>query len=195
MASSQVRPAVTLFVILTLVTGILYPLAITGIAQVAFANSADGSIIEKGGTPVASRLIGQSFSDPKYFWSRPSATGPGPYNAAASSGSNQGPLNPALVDAVNGRIEALRKADPSQTGPVPVDLVTASASGLDPHLSVAGIGYQVGRVARSRNLPVERVKELVAAHSKGRFMGVFGEPHVNVVELNLALDAMPAGAP
>jgi potassium-transporting ATPase KdpC subunit len=195
MASSQLRPAVTLFVVMTLVTGILYPLAITGIAQVAFANSADGSIIEKGGTPVASRLIGQSFSDPKYFWSRPSATGPGPYNAAASSGSNQGPLNPALVDAVNGRIEALRKADPSQTGPVPVDLVTASASGLDPHLSVAGIEYQVGRVARSRNLPVERVRELVAAHSKGRFMGVFGEPHVNVVELNLALDAMPAGAP
>jgi K+-transporting ATPase ATPase C chain len=184
-----------LLVLLTLVTGILYPLAITGIAQAVFAGKADGSIIERNGVPVASRLIGQSFSDTKYFWSRPSATAPMPYNGAASGGSNQGPLNPALVDAVKGRVAALRAAHPDQKGPVPVDLVTTSASGLDPHESVAAALYQVERVARARSVPVERVKALVAEHTEGRFLRIFGEPRVNVVELNLALDAMPAAAP
>lgn len=195
MISSIFRPALMLFILLTLLTGILYPLAITGIAQVAFAGAADGSLIERNGVPVASRLIGQSFSDTKYFWSRPSATATLPYNGIASGGSNQGPLNPALVDAVKGRVEALRAAHPDQKGLVPVDLVTTSASGLDPHESVAAALYQVGRVAKARNLPVERVKALVAEHTEGRFLRIFGEPRVNVVELNLALDAMPASAP
>ena len=195
MTSSQFRPAIVMLGIMTLVTGILYPLAITGVAQVAFPGRANGSLIERGGTPVASRLIGQGFTDPQYFWSRPSATGPAPYNAAASSGSNLGPLNPALIEAVKGRVEALRAAHPDQHGPVPVDLVTASGSGLDPHVSVAGILYQVERVALARKLPVERVRALVAEHSEGRFLGVFGEPIVNVVELNLALDAMAPRAP
>ncbi|MEJ0035477.1 MAG: potassium-transporting ATPase subunit KdpC [Gammaproteobacteria bacterium] len=195
MNPSVFRPALVLLALLTLLTGILYPLAITGIAQVAFAGSAGGSLIERNGVPVASRLIGQSFTDAKYFWSRPSATAPMPYNAAASGGSNQGPLNPALVDAVKGRIAALREAHPDQTGPVPVDLVTTSASGLDPHESVAAALYQVERVAKARKLPQERVRALVARHSEGRILRIFGEPRVNVVELNLALDAMPAGAP
>jgi K+-transporting ATPase ATPase C chain len=192
---SMIRPALVLLVLFTLVTGIVYPLAITGIAQLAFAERANGSIIERNGVPVASRLIGQSFSDMKYFWSRPSATATVPYNGAASGGANQGPLNPALVDAVKGRVEAMRAAHPDQQGPVPVDLVTASASGLDPHESVAAALYQVERVAKARNLPVEKVKALLARHTKGRFLGVFGEPRVNVVELNLALDAMAAGTP
>ncbi len=162
-------------------------------AGVAFGDAVGGSLIEVDGKPVASRLIGQNFSDPKYFWSRPSATAPMPYNGAASGGSNQGPLNPALTDAVKSRIEALRAAYPAQTGAVPVDLVTASASGLDPHLSVAGIQYQIERVAAARHLPVERVQALVAAHAEDRALGIFGEPRVNVVELNLALDAMSAG--
>ena len=195
MNSSLFRPALMLLVLLTLVTGILYPLAITGFAQVAFAGSADGSIIERNGVPVASRLIGQNFSDTKYFWSRPSATAPQPYNGAASGGSNQGPLNPALLDAVKGRAETLRAAHPDQKGLVPVDLVTTSASGLDPHESVAAALYQVERVAKARNLPVARVKALVAEHTNGRFLGLFGEPRVNVVELNLALDAAATGAP
>jgi potassium-transporting ATPase KdpC subunit len=193
--TSVFRPAIVMLVLFTVVTGILYPLAITGIAQVAFGTKADGSIIERNGMPVASRLIGQNFSDTKYFWSRPSATATLPYNGVASGGANQGPLNPALVDAVKGRIEAIRAAHPDQTGLVPVDLVTTSASGLDPHESVAAALYQAGRVAKARNLPVERVKALVAEHTEGPFLGVFGAPHVNVVELNLALDAMPAAAP
>lgn len=195
MTSSIFRPALMLLVLLTLVTGVVYPLAITGLAQVAFASKADGSLIERAGVPVASRLIGQNFSDTKYFWSRPSATATLPYNGVASGGSNQGPLNPALVDAVKGRVEALRAAHPDQKGLVPVDLVTTSASGLDPHESVAAALYQVERVAKARNLSVERVKALVAEHTEGRFLRIFGEPRVNVVELNLALDAMPAGAP
>ena len=195
MTSSIFRPALMLLVLLTLVTGVVYPLAITGLAQVAFASKADGSLIERAGVPVASRLIGQNFSDTKYFWSRPSATATLPYNGVASGGSNQGPLNPALVDAVKGRVEAFRAAHPDQKGLVPVDLVTTSASGLDPHESVAAALYQVERVAKARNLSVERVKALVAEHTEGRFLRIFGEPRVNVVELNLALDAMPAGAP
>jgi K+-transporting ATPase ATPase C chain len=195
MNASVFRPALVLFVLFTLVTGILYPLAITGIAQVAFGGRAGGSLIERNGVAVASRLIGQSFVDAKYFWSRPSATATLPYNGTASGGSNQGPLNPALTDAVKGRVEALRAAHPEQKGLVPVDLVTASASGLDPHESVAAALYQVERVAKARHLPVERVKGLVAEHTEGRVLGIFGEPRVNVVELNLALDAMAAGAP
>jgi K+-transporting ATPase ATPase C chain len=195
MTSSMTRPALVLLVLLTLATGVLYPLAITGIAQVAFAEAANGSIIERNGVPVASRLIGQNFTDMKYFWSRPSATAAVPYNGLASGGANQGPLNPALLDAVKGRVEAMRAAHPGQKGPVPVDLVTTSASGLDPHESVAAALYQVERVATARNLPVEKVRALVAQHSKGRFLHIFGEPRVNVVELNLALDAMAAGAP
>jgi K+-transporting ATPase ATPase C chain len=187
------RPAIVLLLAMTMVTGVLYPLAITGVANVAFADAAGGSLIEVDGKPVASRLIGQSFADPKYFWSRPSATAPTPYNAAASGGSNQGPLNPALMDAVKSRVEAMRAAHPDQAGRVPVDLVTASASGLDPHVSVAGVQYQIERVARARGLRAEKVRALVAAHSEGRAVGLFGEPRVNVVELNLALDAMAAG--
>jgi len=195
MTASVFRPALVLFVLFTLLTGILYPLAITGVAQVVFGGRADGSLIERNGVAVASRLIGQNFVDAKYFWSRPSATATLPYNGTASGGSNQGPLNPALTDAVKGRVEALRAAHPEQKGPVPVDLVTASASGLDPDESVAAALYQVERVAKARGLPVERLKALVEEHSEGRFLGIFGEPRVNVVELNLALDAVAAGAP
>ena len=195
MNASVFRPALVLFGLFTLVTGVLYPLAITGVAHVAFGARAAGSLIERNGVPVASQLIGQSFVDAKYFWSRPSATATLPYNGTASGGSNQGPLNPALTDAVKGRLEALRTAHPEQKGAVPVDLVTTSASGLDPHESVAAALYQVERVANARHLPVERVKALVAEHTEGRFLGIFGEPRVNVVELNLALDAVGTGAP
>ncbi|MEN6584966.1 MAG: potassium-transporting ATPase subunit KdpC [Sulfuricella sp.] len=185
----QLRPAVVSFLVLTLITGVAYPLAVTGIAQITMPEQANGSLIVKDGKPVGSELIGQPFSDPKYFWGRPSATGPMPYNAAASSGSNQGPLNPALTDAVKGRIQALREADPGNTAPVPVDLVTASASGLDPHISPAAAEYQVQRVARLRDLSAEDVRRLVAQHTEGRQFGILGEPRVNVLKLNLALDA------
>jgi len=194
MTDSVFRPALVLLLLFTLVTGVAYPLAITAIANVAFGAQAQGSIIVRDGKPVASRLIGQGFSDAKYFWSRPSATATMPYNGVASGGSNQGPLDPALVEAVRGRVAALRAAHPDQKGPVPVDLVTASASGLDPHESVAAALYQVERVAKARDLPVERVRALVAEHAEGRFLRIFGEPRVNVVELNLALDAMGGGA-
>ena len=194
MTDSVFRPALVLLLLFTLVTGVAYPLAITAIANVAFGAQAQGSIIVRDGKPVASRLIGQGFSDAKYFWSRPSATATMPYNGVASGGSNQGPLNPALVEAVKGRVAALRAAHPDQKGPVPVDLVTASASGLDPHESVAAALYQVERVAKARDLPVERVRALVAEHAEGRFLRILGEPRVNVVELNLALDAMGGGA-
>jgi len=194
MTDSVFRPALVLLLLFTLVTGVAYPLAITAIANVAFGAQAQGSIIVRDGKPVASRLIGQGFSDVKYFWSRPSATATMPYNGVASGGSNQGPLNPALVEAVKGRVAALRAAHPDQKGPVPVDLVTASASGLDPHESVAAALYQVERVAKARDLPVERVRALVAEHAEGRFLRILGEPRVNVVELNLALDAMGGGA-
>jgi len=170
-------------------TGIAYPLVVTGIGQAAFHDQVNGSILQSGDRAVGSRLLGQPFSDPKYFWSRPSATGPQPYNGAVSSGSNQGPINPALETAVRDRIAALRAADPTNTAPVPVDLVTASGSGLDPHISPAAAEYQVPRVARSRKMTEVDVRKLVAAATDGRTFGILGEPRVNVLELNLALDA------
>jgi K+-transporting ATPase ATPase C chain len=177
--------AIRVLVILTIITGVVYPLLVTGIAQVAFPDKANGSLIVQNEKIVGSRLIGQAFSDPKYFWGRPSATSPMPYNGAASSGSNQGPTNPALKEAVEGRIKALGGATP-----VPADLVTASGSGLDPHISPAAADYQVARVAKARNLSEDRVRGLVAQHTQGRQLGILGEPVVNVLELNLALDAL-----
>jgi len=188
-----VRPAVTLFVVLSVITGLLYPLLVTGLAKAAFPHQAAGSLLRDAqGQVVGSSLIGQSFSDPKYFWGRPSATSPMPYNAANSAGSNQGPLNPALIDAVKGRIDALKAADPDNKAPIPVDLVTASASGLDPHISVAAALYQSGRVMRARGLTDEQMRTLVAEHTEGKLLGVIGEPRVNVLELNLALDRAKA---
>jgi K+-transporting ATPase ATPase C chain len=185
---NELRRAFTMLAMLTLITGIAYPLLVTGISQAAFHGKANGSLIERDGKAVGSTLIGQPFSDPKHFWSRASATSPYPYNASASSGSNQGPLNPALADAVTGRIKALRDADPGNTAPVPIDLVTASASGLDPHISPAAAEYQVERVAKARNLDSRKVRELVAQFTEGRQLGFLGEARVNVLELNLALD-------
>lgn len=185
----QLRPALTLFVALSLVTGLAYPLLVTGIAQIAFPGAANGSLIVRDGKVVGSELIGQSFSDPKHFWSRPSATSPMAYNGAGSSGSNQGPSNPALAEAVKARVEALRAADPGNGAPVPVDLVTASASGLDPHISRAAADYQVARVARTRGLPEDKVRALVARHAEMPLLGFIGEPRVHVLRLNLALDA------
>jgi len=187
--TSTLRPALVLFALLTALTGIVYPLLVTGIAQVAFPQQAAGSLVVREGKPVGSSLIGQNFSDPKYVWGRPSATGPMPNNASASSGSNQGPLNPALADAVKGRIAALRAADPGNTAPVPVDLVTASGSGLDPHISVAAARYQAARVAGQRGLPLAQVQQLIDGHTEGRLLGFIGEPRINVLQLNLALDA------
>jgi K+-transporting ATPase ATPase C chain len=184
------RPALSLFVVLTLMTGFLYPLLVTGVSKIAFPDEAAGSIVERDGKPVGSLLIGQNFTDPGHFWGRPSATGPQPNNASNSSGSNLGPNNPALADAVKARIDALRAADPGNTQPVPVELVTASASGLDPHISPAAAEFQVGRVARVRGVDAAKVRELVAQHTEGRQFGVFGEPRVNVLALNLALDAI-----
>ena len=186
---SLLRPAVSLFVLLSAITGIAYPLVVTGIARVAFPDAAGGSLVVKNGKAIGSTLIGQNFTDPKHFWGRPSATGPYPYNAAASGGSNQGPLNPALVDAVKGRIDALKAADPGNVKPVPVDLVTASASGLDPHISPEAARYQLQRIAAARKLSIERVASLIDAHTQGRDFGLFGEPRVNVLLLNLALDS------
>lgn len=185
----ELRPALTVFLLLTLLTGVVYPLVVTGIGQAAFGDAANGSVIESGERAVGSRLIGQSFSSSRYFWSRPSATGPQPYNGALSSGSNQGPLNPALEEAVKGRIAALRAADSTNTAPVPVDLVTASGSGLDPHVSPAAAEYQVARVARERNMAENAVRQLVAEATEGRTLGILGEPRVNVLELNLLLDS------
>lgn len=184
------RPAVTLFVLLSATTGIVYPLAVTGIAQVVFPDAATGSLLLKDGKAVGSRLIGQNFGEPKYFWGRPSATSPYPYNGAASGGSNQGPLNPALVDAVKGRIDTLRAVDPDNKLPIPADLLTASGSGLDPHISPAAATYQLDRVARVRQLKRETVEALLAAHTEDRQFGLFGEARVNVLQLNLALDAL-----
>ncbi|MEQ1805958.1 MAG: potassium-transporting ATPase subunit KdpC [Burkholderiaceae bacterium] len=188
-AVSIVRPALVMFAVLTVLTGVAYPLVVTGIGQMAFPEQAAGSLILRDGKPVGSLLIGQNFSDPKYVWGRPSATGPMPNNASASSGSNSGPLNPALTDAVKGRIEALRAAEPGNTAPVPVDLVTASGSGLDPHISVAGAQFQAARVAKARNLPVPHVQRLISDHTEGRLFGILGEPRVNALQLNLALDS------
>ncbi len=184
-----IRPAVSLFLLMTLLTGFLYPLAVTGLSQLLFPEQAAGSLVMAGGHPAGSRIIGQSFSDPKYFWSRPSATSPHPYDATASSGSNRGPLTPALTGAITARIEALKAADPGNTLSIPVDLVTASASGLDPEISIAAANYQAARVARIRGIAREEVRSLIAAHSRGRLLGLIGEPRINVLELNLALDA------
>ncbi len=181
--------SIRMLIVMTVITGVVYPLVVTGIAQVAFPHPANGSLIEKDGKILGSELIGQPFSDPKYFWSRPSATSPQPYNGASSSGSNQGPTNPALKDAVEGRVKALRDAGGDKSQPVPVDLVTASGSGLDPDISPAAAEYQVARVAKVRNMPEEKVGELVRQHTQGRQLGILGEPRVNVLELNLALDA------
>lgn len=186
---NTLKPALVLFVVLSILMGIVYPLAVTGVAQVLFPAQAAGSLVLRDGKPVGSDLIGQNFAEPKYFWGRPSATSPMPYNASASGGSNLGPLNPALTDAVKSRIAALRAADPGNTASVPVDLVTASASGLDPHLSPAGIRFQAARVARERGLGVAQVQALVDQHVERPLWGWLGEAQVNVLALNLALDA------
>ena len=189
---SQIRPAVTVFLLLTIVTGVAYPALVTAISQAIFPNRANGSIVEHEGKAIGSELIGQTFDAPGYFWGRPSATLKDdkefPYNAAASSGSNLGPTNPALFDAVRDRVKALRDAHPDQTEPVPVDLVTASASGLDPHISPAAAEFQVKRVAKARAMSVDKVRQIVSAHTEGRTLAVLGEPRVNVLKLNLALD-------
>lgn len=185
------RPALSLFLLLSLVTGVAYPLAVTGIGQALFSDQAQGSLVRgEGQRVVGSRLIGQAFTDPGHFWSRPSATAPTPYNAANSGGSNLGPLNPALSDAIKGRVEALRQADPGNDLPIPVDLVTASGSGLDPHISLAAARYQVARVARARGLPREAVQALVERHAEQPRLGFLGEPRVNVLALNLELDSL-----
>jgi K+-transporting ATPase ATPase C chain len=182
------KQAILFFISLSILTGIIYPLVLTGLAQVLFPYQANGSLIYRNGKPVASALIGQPFTDPKYFWSRPSATSPAPYNAQSSSGSNLGPTNPALMEAVSKRIEALRQADPENNALIPVDLVTSSASGLDPHISPAAAEYQVARVAKARGLNVDSVRQLITRHTEGRTFGMLGEPRVNIVELNLDLD-------
>ena len=184
----EIRPALLLLLLLSLITGVIYPLLVTGVGQVLFPHQARGSLIEKDGRVVGSELIGQNFSGPRYFWGRLSATGPYPYNAASSSGSNLGPLNPALLDGVKARVEALKQAHPDQQGPVPVDLVTASGSGLDPHISPAAAAYQIERVAKARNLSPDRVRALVTQYTEPRQWGIFGEARVNVLLLNLALD-------
>lgn len=186
------RPALTLFVLLSALTGVLYPLAVTGVGQGLFPRQAAGSLIERDGKLVGSELIGQNFTSPKYFWGRPSATAPMSNNAAGSGGANQGPLNPALADAVKGRIAALRAADPGNHAPVPADLVTASGSGLDPHITMAAARYQAARVARERQLPLPEVQRLIDAHTEERDLLVLGEPRVNVLKLNLALDKAPS---
>ncbi|WP_375184241.1 potassium-transporting ATPase subunit KdpC [Aquabacterium sp.] len=186
----SLRPALVSLVLLSTITGLLYPLAVTSVGQALFPKQAAGSLVELDGQTIGSELIGQNFNSPKYFWGRPSATGPMANNASLSSGSNQGPLNPALADAVKARIEALRAADPNNRAAVPADLVTASASGLDPHISVAAARYQAPRVARERDLPLDQVQALVEAHTDERDLRVLGEPRVNVLQLNLALDAL-----
>jgi potassium-transporting ATPase KdpC subunit len=193
--STLFRPAIVLFLALTVLTGVAYPLAVTGVARAVFPTQAAGSILLKNGTAVGSSLIGQSFSDPKHFWSRPSATSPQPYNGLASGASNLGPLNPALTDGIKSRIDALHAVDPANNDsvpnrPIPVDLVTASGSGLDPDISLAAAYYQAPRVARERGLQPRAVQALIAAHARGRWLGILGEPRVNVLDLNLALDTM-----
>src|SRR5215470_9809048 len=191
---SQLRPALVALGIFTILTGLVYPLVVTGIAQVIFPGRANGSLIVRNGQPVGSELIGQPFDNPKYFWGRLSGTSPAPYTAfnaekqTGSSGTNYGPLNPALFEAVQGRIKALKEADPANKAPIPVDLVTASGSGLDPHISPAAAAYQVGRVARARGLSEDTVRQVVTQHTEGRTFGILGEPRVNVLAVNLALD-------
>ena len=182
-----IRPAVSLFVLLTVVTGVVYPLAVTGVAKAAFPHQAAGSLIVQDGKAVGSSLIGQNFADPKYFWGRPSATTPMANNGQGSGGSNLGPLNPALTDAIKGRVDALRAADPDNKAPVPVDLVTTSASGLDPEISVAAAHYQAGRVARLRGLSPAVIDDIIARHTQERLFGLLGEPRVNVLDMNLEL--------
>ena len=190
MRNTHLRPAIVSLLLFTLITGVLYPLIVTGIAQVVFPWRADGSLIERDGQLIGSELIGQSFTDPKYFWGRPSATTPYPYNAAASSGSNLGPMNPMLEEAIRTRIEALQSADPGNTAPIPVDLVTASSSGLDPHISVAAAFYQISRVARERGMSEDQVRALVEQHIEDPQFGILGETRVNVLQLNLAMDGI-----
>lgn len=186
--TAQLRPALMTLLLLTIITGLLYPLAVTGVAQALFPRQANGSLIVQNGQVLGSSLIGQPFDDPKYFWSRPSATSPFPYNAAASGGSNLGPTNPALIKAMQARVATLTAADPDNPLPIPVDLITASGSSLDPHLSPAAADYQVRRVARARGMDEDVVRRLVAEHTEGRQWGVLGEPRVNVLLVNLALD-------
>lgn len=185
---SIMRSCLGLFVLLTVITGVIYPVFVTGLAKTLFSSKAAGSIVYQGDQAIGSELIGQNFTDAKYFWGRPSATGPQPYNATASSGSNQGPLNPALADAVKGRIEALQSADPANKLPIPMDLVTASASGLDPEISPQAAQYQASRVAKARKMSIDHVNQLIAANTQDRQWGIFGEPRVNILKLNLALD-------
>jgi potassium-transporting ATPase KdpC subunit len=187
----ELRQALVVFGLLTLVTGVAYPLVVTGVGQSLFADKTNGSLIEEGRRIRGSRLLGQPFSSPGYFWSRPSATGPYASNAGASSGSNQGPLNPALEQAVRERVAVLRASDPANTAPVPIDLVTASGSGLDPHISPAAAAYQIARVARARGIGEDAVRKLVDEATEGRTFGLLGEPRVNVLELNLSLDKLP----
>jgi K+-transporting ATPase ATPase C chain len=192
---TQIGPAALLLILMTLLTGLVYPLSMTGLAHLLFADEAEGSLIVRDGRAIGSSLIGQPFDAPEYFWGRPSATAPFPYNAAASTGSNLSPFNPALNDVVRSRLAALHAADPGREDAVPVDLVTASGSGLDPHISPAAAEWQVARVARARGLGEAVVREVVRAHTEGRLLGVWGEPTVNVLELNLALDRLRAAAP
>ncbi|MDO9270362.1 MAG: potassium-transporting ATPase subunit KdpC [Methylobacter sp.] len=186
--TSHIKPAILMLLFFTVLTGVVYPLAVTLCAQIVFPNQANGSLLGSNEQPLGSELIGQAFNRPEYFWGRPSATSPVPYNGGASGGSNQGPTNPALIDAVQARIKALRDADPSHSEAVPVDLVTASASGLDPHISPAAASYQIGRVAKARHMSPDSVDELVERYTEPRQWGVLGEPRVNVLKLNLALD-------
>lgn len=190
MMKHQLRPALMMLLVLTVLTGVMYPLAVTGLAHLLFPTQANGSLMTRDGKVIGSELIGQYFDEPQYFWGRPSSTAPYPYNAAASSGSNLGPTNPVLIEAVKTRIAALRAADPGNEAPVPVDLVTASGSGLDPHISPAAALYQVHRVARVRGVQESQVKDLVALHTEERQFGLLGEPRVNVLKLNLALDTV-----
>jgi K+-transporting ATPase ATPase C chain len=188
--AAQLRAAIVVFIALTLITGVAYPALVTFIAQSAFSHQANGSVIERDGQPIGSALIGQTFDDPRYFWGRPSATSPVTYDASSSTGSNLGPTNPDHLKAVQGRIDEIRKAHPEQTGPVPGDLVTTSASGLDPHISPAVAEYQLKRVAKARGLSEEQVRRLVSKHTEERTWGLLGEPRVNVLRLNLDLDGL-----
>ena len=186
----QLRAACVIFLLMTVLTGGVYPALVTAVAQIIFPHQASGSVVMRGDSAIGSELIGQSFDDPRYFWGRPSATGPVPYNAAVSSGSNLGPTNPALMESVRTRVESLRRVHPNQTGNVPIDLATSSASGLDPDISTAAAEYQVARVAQARNIPPDRIRQLVSEHTAGRTFGLLGEPRVHVLRLNLALDTM-----